>query len=312
MGASCCESVVANLTIRRRTKFIMSSVLNRAILQNAVVVTAIESKDIVNKAIKLHGLSPVAAAALGRSLTMAALMATSFKSEQDYLTVKIDGGGPLGMITVCADGKGCVKGMVDNPVVPTTVKENGHLDVGAAVGKEGQLTVIKDIGLKQPYVGSAKLISGEIASDFAYYFATSEQQPCGVTLGVGLNKDKCTSAGGVFVEVMPDCPDEVLSKVETIMYAMDEMSYQFNGSTAKEVITRFFGEFDLVFTEEKTVKYKCNCSKGKIDRIVKGLGKEEAQQILSEQGQIEVCCHFCGKKYRYDEQTVAKLFPADK
>ena len=284
------------------------SVLTKAIIENSVVVSAVESKDIVNKAIKLHNLSPMAAVALGRALTMAALMGKELKNEQDYLTVTIDGGGPLGKITVCSDGQGHVKGCVDNPVVESITREDGHLDVGAAVGREGQITVIKDIGLKQPYVGTSKLISGEIASDFAYYFATSEQQPCGVTLGVGLDNRRCKSAGGVFVQVMPNCPEELLFRLETIMYAMDEMSYQFDGSTAKEVINRFFGEFQLEFTEEVEVSYKCNCGKRKIDRVVKSLGKSEAENIVKEIGKLEVCCHFCGKKYVYDQQALDKLF----
>ena len=284
------------------------SILTKAIIENAVIVSAVESKDIVNKAIKIHNLSPVAAAALGRALTMAALMGKEFKNKQDYLTVTIDGGGPLGKITVCADGDGHVKGDIENPVAETVLKDDGHMDVGAAVGKDGQLTVIKDIGLKQPYVGTSKLISGEIASDFAYYYATSEQQPCGVTLGVGLNNRRCKSAGGVFVQVMPNCPEDLLFRLETIMYAMDEMSYQFDGSTAEEVIKRFFGEFNPVITETCEVSYKCNCNKHKINRVVKSLGKAEADSIVSEMGQIEVCCHFCGKKYLYDQQAVDKLF----
>ena len=286
----------------------MASILTKAIIGNAIIVSAIESKDIVNKAIKIHNLSPVAAAALGRSLTMVALMGKEFKNKSDYLTATIDGGGPLGKITVCADGDGHVKGEVENPVVETTVKENGHLDVGSAVGKEGKITVIKDIGLKQPYVGTSKIISGEIANDFAYYFATSEQQPCGVTLGVGLHRNKCRSAGGVFVQVMPNCPQELLDNVETTMYAMDEMRYQFDGSTAKEVITRFFGEYNPVFTDEQVVSYKCNCNKRKIDKVVKSLGKAEADDIVASVGKIEVCCHFCGKKYEYTQEDVDKLF----
>lgn len=286
----------------------MSSVLTKAIIENSVIVTAVETKDVVNKAIKLHNLSPVAGAALGRTLTMALMMGKELKNEQDYLTVKIDGGGPLGQITVCADAKGNVKGMVDNPIVETTFSSNGHFDVGAAVGKNGSLTVIKDLGMKHPYVGSAKLVSGEIAQDFAYYYATSEQQPCGVTLGVGLNKNLCVSAGGVFVQVMPNCSDELLNKVEMVMYAMDEMSYQFDHSTAKDVINRFFGQFEPVFTEEVKVRYKCNCGKRKMDRVVRSLGRTEAQSIIDELGQIEICCHFCDKKYVYDQDAVNKLF----
>lgn len=286
----------------------MASVLVKAIIQNSLVVSAIESKDIVNKAIKIHNLSPVAAAALGRALTMAALMGEELKNPQDYLTATIKGGGPLGTITVCADGQNHVKGTVANPVVETVVKENGHLDVGNAVGKNGSLTVIKDIGLKQPYVGTAKIVSGEIAQDFAYYFATSEQQPCGVTLGVGLKNNACKSAGGVFVQVMPNCDAELLNKVETVMYAMDEMSYQFDGSSARKVVERFFGEFNPVFTVEKQVSYKCDCGKRKINRLIKGLGKAEAQSILDEVGKVEVCCQFCGKKYVYLQEDINKLF----
>lgn len=284
------------------------SVLTKAIIANSVIVSAVESRDIVNKAIKIHNLSPVAAAALGRALTMAALIGKEFKNKQDYLTVIIDGGGPLGKITVCADGDGHVKGDIDNPIVDTIVKDDGHLDVGWAVGRQGQMTVIKDIGMKQPYVGTSNLISGEIASDFAYYYATSEQQPCGVTLGVGLDKNYCKSAGGVFVQVMPNCPEDILFRLETVMYAMDEMSYQFDGSTAEQVIMRFFGEFDPVITESVEVSYKCNCNKHKINRVVRSLGKDEANAIIDEMGQIEVCCHFCGRKYVYDKAAVDKLF----
>lgn len=283
------------------------SILTKAIIKNSLIISAVESRDIVNKAIKIHNLSPVAAAALGRALTMAALMGEELKNKEDYLTVTIKGDGPLGTLTVCADGDSHVKGTVTNPVVETVVRADGHLDVRAAVGK-GEMTVVKDIGLKHPYVGTAQLVSGEIAADFAYYFATSEQQPCGVTLGVGLQNGACKSAGGVFVQVMPGCDEQLLDRVETIMYAMDEMSYQFDGSTAKQVINRFFGEFEPVYTVEKNVSYKCNCKKSKIDKIVKGLGREEAQDILNELGKIEVCCHFCGKKYVYGQEDVDKMF----
>lgn len=286
----------------------MASVLVKALVENSLIISAVESRDLVNKVIKIHNLSPMGAAALGRALTMASLMGAELKNADDYLTAIIKGNGPLGTITVCADGKGHVKGTVQNPVVETVVREDGHLDVGAAVGKQGQLTVIKDIGLKQPYVGTSQLVNGEIAADFAYYFATSEQQPCGVTLGVGLQNGKCKSAGGVFVQVLPNCDGKLLEQVEAVMYAMDEMSYQFENNTARQVIEKFFGSFSPVFTSERPVTYKCNCSKRKIDGIVRGLGKEEAQSIIDDVGKIEVCCHFCGKKYVYTQSDADKLF----
>lgn len=286
----------------------MSSVLVKALIQNSLIISAVESRLIVNRAIKIHDLSPVAAAAVGRSLTMAALMGAELKNPSDYLSATIDGNGPLGKITVCADGCGHVKGTVENPVAETAFRSDGHLDVGAAVGRDGQITVVKDIGLKQPYVGTARLVSGEIAQDFAYYFATSEQQPCAVTLGVGLQKGVCKSAGGVFVQVLPQCDEALLQQVETVLYAMDEMSRQFENSTAKQVVERFFGAFHPQFIAEIPVAYKCDCGKRKIDKIVKGLGKAEAQSIVDELGKIEVCCHFCGKKYTYTQQDVDKLF----
>lgn len=284
------------------------STITKALIDDYVAVSAAETKDIVNKAIKIHDLSPVAAAAMGRTLTMAALMGRELKSEKDYLTVMIDGGGPLGKITVCADGKGHVKGDITNPVVETVLKADGHLDVGSAVGKNGTITVIKDLGLSKPYVGTASLYSGEIAEDFTCYFAESEQQPCGVALGVGLNKTKCTSAGGIWVRILPGCPTELIDKIEPAVYAMDEMSYQFDGSTPEQVIKRFFGQFGVQITESYEVSYKCNCNRRKIDGIVKSLGKSEAYSIIEEMGQIEVCCHFCGKKYVYDKDAVDKVY----
>ncbi|MBQ2711172.1 MAG: Hsp33 family molecular chaperone HslO [Clostridia bacterium] len=284
------------------------STMVKAIINNAITVTAIESSALVQKAIKLHKLSPVAAIALGRALTMAALMSDDFKHTSDKLSATIKGGGPLGDITVAANGKGQVKGMVEHAVVQGTTNPDGTLNVGAAVGKNGTLTVIRDLGLKQNYGGTTRLISGEIAQDFAYYYAESEQQPCGITLGVGLDNKSCKSAGGVFVQVMPNCPPDLLWRVETIMYAMDEMSYQFDGSTAKEVISRFFGEFDLVFVDEKQITYKCGCSKRRMDNIIKSLGQEECQAILAEQGTIDIHCHFCNKTYTYTSEDVQSLF----
>lgn len=287
----------------------MASVISKAIIENSITVSAVESKALVNKAIKVQNLSPVAASALGRTITVVALMGRELKNPSDYLTATVKGGGPLGTITACADGKGHVKGTVANPSLESTFKADGSLDVASAVGRDGELTVIKDIGLKQPYVGTCKLVSGEIARDFAQYFYTSEQQPCAVTLGVAFDKNgKCKSAGGVLVEVLPNCPNDLLDRVETILYAMDEMSWQFNGSTAREVIERFFGEFNLVFAPDASVSYKCDCSTRKINRLIKGLGKDECNDIIAEQGQIEVICHFCGKKYVYDKTQVDVIF----
>ena len=280
----------------------------KAIIQNAVIITAIESKDIVNKAIKTHGLSPVGAIALGRALTMVALMSDDLKNTKDRLSATIDGDGPLGLMNVCVNGKGQVKATIENPLVEGQTRADGTLDVGQAVGKTGALRVIKDLGMKQNYCGTTRLVSGEIAQDFAYYYAESEQQPCGITLGVGLDNKKCKSAGGVMLKVMPNCPSDLLFDLETVMYAMDEMSYQFENSTAEQVIMRFFSEYNPVFVEEKEIEYKCNCSKRNMDKIVKKVGKAECYQILEEMGFLEIVCHFCNKRYVYHKEDLDKLF----
>lgn len=288
----------------------MPDIIQKAIIDNQITVLAVNSTATVNRAIKLHDLSPVAAAALGRTLTVAALMANSFKNPTDYLTAVVSGNGPLGSITACADGKGNVKGCVDNNAVDNALREDGHLDVGGAVGKVGKITVIKNIGLKQPYVGTCNLITGEIAEDFANYFYISEQQPCALSLGVKLQKGKCIAGGGLLVQVLPQCSEELLAEVEKRAGRIGEISTQLQEKPdPKDVIDSIFGDMDnVVYTEPSTIKYKCDCSMARIKKLVVSLGKKEAHDIVAEQGFIEVQCHFCGKKYRLDEQAVNQLF----
>ncbi len=282
----------------------------RAILNNQIIVSAVDSKDIVNKAIQLHSLSPISADALGRVLTVAALMGQTLKDKEDYLTTVVNGGGILGSITACSDAVGNVKGCIDVTNAPNVYDANGNLDVKGSVGKTGKVTVIKNIGLKQPYVGTSPMVSGAIADDFANYYATSEQQPCALTVGITINKEgKCTAAGGVLVQVLPNCDAQLLDNVETTLYAMDEMSYQFQFNSAKDIVHKFFGGYDN-FVESKScsVRYHCDCSEQRFERAIVGLGQKEAQSIVDEVGFIEVTCHFCNKKYKFDKNSVDKLF----
>lgn len=281
----------------------------RAILDNQIIISAVDSKDIVNSAITIHDLSPISADALGRTLTITALMGQMLKNDSDYLTVVVNGGGVLGAITACSDAKGNVKGYVNNPQVANVYDAQGKLDVKSCVGKDGQITVIKNIGLKQPYVGTAPLVSGGIADDFANYFALSEQQPCAVTIGLNLKQGKCVAGGGVLVQVMPNCNEELLDKVETTLYAMDEMSYQFELNSAQGVIQKFFGDYNnLVFTHTGNVQFRCDCNRDRFLSAIVSLGKEQAKEILDEVGYIETTCHFCNKKYKFDRESVEKLF----
>ena len=281
----------------------------RAMINNMVVISAVEMKNIANKAVKIHNLSPVAAEALSRTLAVGALMSKQLKDASNYMSITVNGGGPLGAITVCANGKGEVKGTIDNPAVENAFTDEGTISVASAVGTNGKITVVKDIGLKQPFVGTTELVSGEIAQDFANYFVVSEQQPCALTIGFTWKKGKCVAGGAVLVQVLPGCDPKLLFDIETTLYAMDQMSYQFTNSTARQVIERFFACYaGLTITDESFVNYKCDCSTKRMHRLIKSLGKTEALDIVAEQGKVEICCHFCNKVYSFDHDAVLKLF----
>ncbi len=282
----------------------------RAILDNQIIISAVETADIVDKAIDYHNLSPICADALGRLLTVTALMSKSLKNHGDYLTVNVAADGILGTMTACGDNAGNVKGYVPNATVDNIYDANGRLDVATAVGKSGRITVIKDIGLKAPYIGTSEIVSGGIAEDFANYFATSQQQPCALTLGVGLTSEgSCRAGGGVLIEVLPNCNEQLLYDIETIVYAMDEMSYQFIDNSATDVINRFFGKYGdlLVYSEQSTCQYQCNCSTERIDRVIASIGKAEAQSIIDDNGSIEVQCHFCDMVYTYGQDDIDRI-----
>lgn len=281
----------------------------RAMINNMIVISAVEMKNIANKAVKIHNLSPVAAEALSRTLAVAGLMGKQLKNPSDYMSITLNGGGPLGAITVASNGKGEIKGTIDNPSVETEFNDEGSLTVANAVGKNGKITVVKDIGLKQPFVGTTELVSGEIAQDFANYFVVSEQQPCALTIGFTWKKGKCVSGGAVLVQVLPGCDPKLLFDIETTLYAMDQMSYQFANSTARQVIERFFACYEgLTVTDESYVNYKCDCSTKRMQRLIKSLGRDEAMDIVAEQGQIQIQCHFCNKVYNFDANSVQSLF----
>ena len=281
----------------------------RAMINDMVVISAVEMKNVANKAVKLHNLSPVAAEALSRSLAVAGLMSKQLKNADDYMSITIKGGGPLGAITVCGNAKGEIKGTVDNPTVENAFTDEGTISVANAVGTNGKITVVKDIGLKQPFVGTTELVSGEIAQDFANYFVVSEQQPCALTIGFTWKKGKCVAGGAVLVQVLPGCDPKLLFDIETTLYAMDQMSYQFTNSTARQVIERFFACYDgLTITEESFVNYKCDCSTKRMKRLIKSLGKQEANDIVAEHGAIQIHCHFCNKVYQFDQAGVDKIF----
>lgn len=283
----------------------MGKIYKTLIYDGQISLSVLDTTDVVNKAIELHGLTPLCAAGLGRALTVASFMAASLKDENEKLSVTIDGNGVGGKIVVCADGNLNVRGSIVNPHADLPLKPNGKLDVGGLVGNEGTITVVKNLGLKEPYVGKCKLVSGEIGEDFAAYYAYSEQQPTAIAVGVLVKNDKCIGAGGVILQPLPDCSEENIGKAEKLIAEFSDVSRKINEIGIDGIIKKYFDEYE--FTKYET-QYKCGCSREYVDKVLIALGKKELSDIIEKDGKIEVCCEFCDKKYVYGQKDVEELF----
>lgn len=284
----------------------MDRLLKTLVFGGDVSVAVISNKDALNKAVKIHGLSPVAAAAFGRTMTACTFMASGLKNKTDKLYVTVNGDGAGGKITVCGDGNLFMRGAVDNPTADLPLKENGKLDVGGFVGKVGRITVVKSMGLKEPYTGSSKLVSGEIAEDFTAYYTFSEQMPTAMALGVLVGKNgKAIGSGGVIAQAMPGAKESSLIKAEEIIKSLTDVSRKIKDLGAEGLLKECFGETDF---REYTPKYKCACNRKYVEGVVVSLGKTEAEDIIKAQGKIEINCEFCGKTYVFTEEDVKKLF----
>ncbi|MCR4944052.1 MAG: Hsp33 family molecular chaperone HslO, partial [Clostridium sp.] len=262
--------------------------------------------NMVNDGTSVHECSPVSSAALGRMLTMGALMGTDLKSEKEVVTLKINGGGPANGITVTAHNDGSVKGFIGNPHVALPLNEKGKLDVGGAVGTNGILYVIKDLGLKDPYVGQVPIHSGEIAEDFTYYYTVSEQTPSAVSLGVLVDTDlSIKAAGGFIIQMMPDA-DPLLADV--LMYRLEEIpsitTMITQGKTIEEILEYIFEDMDLKLEEANEPKYVCDCSRERVEKALISIGEKELTDIYKDNKDEEVVCHFCNKKYIFTPEDI--------
>lgn len=271
-------------------------------------VFAATTRDLVEKARKIHDTSPVATAALGRLLTGAAMMGSMMKGMSDVLTVQIMGDGPIGSMTVTADSMSRVKGFVQNPEVMLPASKEGKLDVGGAVGM-GMLRVIKDLGLKEPYVGETELISGEIAEDLTVYFATSEQTPSSVALGVLMNRDNTVAqAGGFIIQLMPDARSEVISHLEQKLTEVTSVSGLLEeGMTPEEILEYIFAGFDLKLLDKIPTSYYCNCSKDRVEKALISIGAKELNAMIEDGEPITMNCHFCDKNYTFSVDELKEL-----
>lgn len=259
---------------------------------------AATSKELVEFARSAHDTSPVATAALGRLLTAGAMMGVMMKGEDDLLTIKAEGDGPIRGITVTADSKGNVKGYVVNPGVMLPPNKKGKLDVGGALGN-GVLSVIKDIGLKEPYVGQTALVTGEIAEDLTYYFAVSEQTPSGVALGVLMNRENTVrQAGGFILQMMPGASEETAAGLEGRLKEITSVTSLLDaGMVPEEILGHILGDYGLEILDRIPAQFSCNCSKERIEKALISVGKQELQDMIEDGETIEVNCHFCNKHY---------------
>lgn len=295
-------------SIERLGKFMSDYIVRATAADNQIRAFAATTKDVVETARKAHNISPVAAAALGRLLTGGAMMGVMMKGEEDVLTIQVRGDGPIGGITVTADSRGKVKGYVNNPAVLLPPNVKGKLDVGGAVGK-GMLSVIKDMGLKEPYVGQVDLQSGELGEDLTYYFAVSEQVPSSVGLGVLMEHNNTVKqAGGFIIQLMPFTDEKVVETLEQKLSQIQPVTSMLDqGMGPEDILNELLGDFKVEITERIPTEFYCNCDKERVEKVLVSMGEKELRAIIADAEPIEVNCHFCNQNYKFSVEELKEL-----
>ena len=283
-------------------------IIRASAADNQIRAFAATTRELVEHARQLHNTSPVATAALGRLLTAGAMMGSMMKGDNDILTLQIKGNGPIGGLTVTADSKGTVKGYAYHPEVMLPANSKGKLDVGGALGA-GILTVIKDLGLKEPYVGQTHLVSGEIAEDLTYYYATSEQVPSSVALGVLMNRDNTVRrAGGFILQLLPFAEEEVITKLEKKIGELNGITGLLDQDMTPEMILEYIlGDLGLEIMDKLPAAFECNCSKNRVEKAVISIGQKDILEMIEDNKPIEVNCHFCSKHYVFTIEELKEM-----
>ena len=286
------------------------SIIHGMLCGRALRFAAIDGTHLVRDAQKTHRLSRVATAALGRQLLMTAMITSLCKNDSDTVTTILAGNGPSGNLVCVGRNGALVKGYATNPDVELPLRADGKLDVRGYVGANGKLTLIRDLGLKEPYVGMCNLISGEIAEDFAQYFTASEQQPSIVYLGVHENAADgfVTGAGGLLIQTMPNCPDDAVERVMQIADRIPNLGTHIaDGEDLKSVLSELFSDLDAEFTKSLSPAFCCDCSRERLERALISIGKKELTEIIEQDGKAELTCQFCGKSYLFDRAALEAL-----
>ncbi len=287
----------------------MKDYMVRATAANAQIrAFAITSRETVEHARSVHNLSPVVTAALGRLMSGGAMMGSMLKGEKDLLTLQIKGAGPVHGLTVTADARGNVKGYADHPQAMMPPNSVGKLDVGGVIGA-GVLTVIKDMGLKEPYSSTIELTTGEIGDDLTYYFAASEQIPSSVALGVLMDRNNTVKqAGGFIIQLMPYTSEEIIAELEEKLTHMSSVTTLLEeGSTPEQILKAVLGDMELEITDTLPVRFYCNCSKERVEKVLVSLGKKELQDLIEEGKDVEINCHFCNTNYVFTVDEIKRL-----
>lgn len=288
----------------------MDKIIRCITSDGAVMASAIDASDIVFTAKKLHNLSRSATAALGRLLCASSIMGAMLKQKEAFVNVTIKGGGEIGSVVAVSDSNGNVRGYVDNPDCPTEYYSNGKLNVAKAVGKDGNLTVMRDYGKGEPYVGQVEILSGEIAEDITNYYATSEQIPSACALGVLIDKEdgEVMLAGGLLIQLLPGADENAAERIEKNVAKLEPVTTMLaKGMTILDICKAALEGFEVEVLDEYPVNYACGCSKKKLERYFCTLSDDDIRSLQDENGEIEAVCHFCNKKYTFDSEDVEAL-----
>ncbi len=281
-------------------------ILHMTVCGGMARVLLLRTTGMTRKAAQIHTPSDTATAAMSRLMTATAMLGCMMKGEETSVTVTVAGNGPAGKITCVANGTK-VKIAPQNPQVELPLKKDGHLDVGGYIGNEGRLTVIKDLGLREPYVGQCQLVSGELGEDFAHYFTTSEQKPSVVALGCLVNDGYCLSSGGALIQPLPGCPDEVLDLLEIRSMFFTSISREVAEEPLEDLAKKWFDGMDLQILEKEPVCYQCDCSREKMEKALIAMGRRDLTELMEEDEGAELTCHFCRTSHQFTKEDLASL-----